>query len=68
MFLGFDSVNSLSFVKQQAILMWQFFFFCYLRQLCYEKKCKSKQYVSFSINEYKVHLLCLETVPLTMLS
>ena len=68
MFLGFDSVNSLSFVKQQATLMWQFFFFCYLRQLCYEKKYKSQQYFSFSIDEYKVHLLCLETVPLTMLS
>ena len=66
MFVGFDSVNSLSFVKQQAILMWQFFFFVIVDS--FVMKYKSQQYFSFSIDEYKVHLLCLETVPLTMLS
>ena len=38
MFLGFDSVNSLSFVKQQAILMWQFI----LDSFAMKKKYKSQ--------------------------
>ena len=46
MFLGFDSVNSLSFVKQQAILTWQFFFFVILDSFV-TMKSKSQQYFNF---------------------